>query len=611
MPELEALSAFSLSNFEWLRPYFLWAIPVAFLVFYLGKSVLEQDRFWESRLSTEMATLLLTSNKKKSIGLLWLFLVFWITLVISLAGPSWKKINLPTVQSKDALFIVLDASLSMLATDASPSRFDLAKFRIIDLLRLRNDGSSSLIVYAGSAHIVAPLTDDVNTIINQLNALSPTIMPKLGSEPDKAFELVLSMSKENAGAGKILWFTDEASENDITMANALISDSDLRLIIIPTGTQEGAPVPLPSGFLTNPSGGNVIARVPLKNMKRIAQNIGADFIPLAHFNDTLMKQLVDETGAFAKPNDSNQASSQQPLDSGYLLAPLLLLLLLPMFRRGVLFALVLTSFIPDSRADGFWKRPDQQGYEAFTNKDFDSASKTFENKSWEASSLYRLGKYDSAAKIWTSMKDWYNAGNALAKKGSFPEAIEAYEKAIAEDSENEDAKFNLELLKQAQQQQDQQQQDQQQQDQQQQDQQQQDQQQQDQQQQDQQQQDQQQQDQQQQDQQQQDQQQQDQQQQDQQQQDEGEQDEGEQDGDEQDAEQDAEQDPEESEEKTAEELLEEKKQEAARQEAAQIYEQWLRKIPNDPSLLLKRKFLHQYNQRRGQLDEGSSNGKAW
>ena len=43
-------------------------------------------------------------------------------------------------------------------------------------------------------------------------------------------------------------------------------------------------------------------------------------------------------------------------------------------------------------------------------------------------------------------------------------------------------------------------------------------------------------------------------------------------------------------------------------EEQQAVEQWLRRIPDDPSGLLRRKFLHQYQQRRYQVDEDE---KTW
>ena len=44
-------------------------------------------------------------------------------------------------------------------------------------------------------------------------------------------------------------------------------------------------------------------------------------------------------------------------------------------------------------------------------------------------------------------------------------------------------------------------------------------------------------------------------------------------------------------------------------EEQQATEQWLRRIPDDPGGLLRRKFLYQYRQRAASTDNGS--GQSW
>ncbi len=102
---------------------------------------------------------------------------------IALAGPSWQRLPQPIDQKTDALVVVLDLSLSMYARDVAPSRLVRARHAVTDILRARTEGFTGLVAYAGDAHAVAPLTDDVRTIENLLAALAPDMMPVLGSNP--------------------------------------------------------------------------------------------------------------------------------------------------------------------------------------------------------------------------------------------------------------------------------------------------------------------------------------------------------------------------------------------------------------------------------------------
>ena len=69
----------------------------------------------------------------------------------------------------------------MWATDTQPSRIRRARQKVMDILDARTEGVTGMVVFAGDAHVVTPLTDDTRTIENLLSALAPDIMPLQGS----------------------------------------------------------------------------------------------------------------------------------------------------------------------------------------------------------------------------------------------------------------------------------------------------------------------------------------------------------------------------------------------------------------------------------------------
>src|SRR5690606_35107252 len=128
-------------------------------------------------------------DAQKQRWLLPLIISGWLIACIAAAGPSWQKIQQPVSKQQDALVIVLDLSLSMYAEDEQPSRLVRARRKINDILQQRKEGLTALITYSGDAHVVVPLTDDGNTIINLLPALEPAIMPSFGSNIRAALQL--------------------------------------------------------------------------------------------------------------------------------------------------------------------------------------------------------------------------------------------------------------------------------------------------------------------------------------------------------------------------------------------------------------------------------------
>ena len=115
----------------------------------------------------------------------------------------------------------------------------------------------------------------------------------------------------------------------------------------------------------------------------------------------------------------------------------------------------------------WWQKPfmndNQEALNKYQRGKYKDAVSQFNSEAWKASSLFKSGDYEGALNAYKNIpgaESLYNQGNALAKLGKLEEAIEKYEQALDEAPEFEDAKINKkvveDLLKQ-QQQQDQQQ----------------------------------------------------------------------------------------------------------------------------------------------------------
>ena len=88
----------------------------------------------------------------------------------------------------------------------------------------------------------------------------------------------------------------------------------------------------------------------------------------------------------------------------------------------------------------------QEALSAYKNSDFEKAFTKFKDKNWSSAASYRLGDFKTAVGEFESLEQYYNLGNALAYAGDIKNAIKAYEKELELNPDNEDAKFNKELL---------------------------------------------------------------------------------------------------------------------------------------------------------------------
>ncbi|WP_297792214.1 VWA domain-containing protein [uncultured Marinobacter sp.] len=378
-------------------------------------------------------------------------------LSIALAGPAWRQAPTPLQQQNDSLVIILDLSLSMLATDVEPDRLTLAKRKIRDILRQREGSLTGLVVYAADAHSVSPLTDDRNTITGMLEVLDPVIMPATGNRADLGVGQGLELLKQGApGKGRLLLITDDVSDRYQDAITRQLQDSRYALNTLVVGTPEGGPIPLPKQGFIRDNGKIVMAKASPSALQQLAQSNGGRSQHLT-IDDTDINNL----GLLAEDAEDWQESERDLTverwqDDGYWLLWLALPLVLIGWRRGAL-ALALLTLLPLTPRPAMalewselWLREDQRAPEMIA-RDAETASRKLQHPQWRGSAQYRAGDYDAAVDSFAtsdSPRAHYNRGNALARAGKLKKAIEAYDQALAAQPDMEDAQFNRDIVQQ-------------------------------------------------------------------------------------------------------------------------------------------------------------------
>lgn len=210
-----------ISNFHFLRPFWLLALLPAAAVWWLIFHRAGAKRQWEQWVDPELLDgLLVQGGRQRRIRPLHLLGLFWLVTVLALAGPSWQREPSPFAEDKAALVMVLKVTPSMEETDIAPSRLQRATQKISDLLAARPGARNSLIAYAGSAHLVMPLTTDANVINVFAEDLSPKLMPRDGDDPLAALSLAERQLSETGQTGTILFITDELGREALAAMGA-------------------------------------------------------------------------------------------------------------------------------------------------------------------------------------------------------------------------------------------------------------------------------------------------------------------------------------------------------------------------------------------------------
>ena len=423
----------------WFRPWWLLLLPLlGWLLWQLWHRQKRAGR-WQMILPPAFHAALLSGGNGRDSKLPWIALgVAWLLTVFALLGPSWERVEQLSQKPADPLVVLLELTPEMLATDVQPNRLEQARRKLFDLLQNRSDAQTAIVVYAGSAHTLVPLSDDLATSRNLLDALKPSLMPEAGHRADLAVVKALTLLQQAAlGDGRILLIGSSLTEQERLEIRRALSGKSTQFLMLGIGTAEGAPITQDDGsFLKDEQGAILVPRLDDAGLKAFASDLDGHYRH-ARLDDADLRELGLLDGPRNLRNDGQTLRLDTWADQGYWLLLPLLLLAACAGRRGWLFCLPLLLALPQpSYAFDFqdlWLRPDQQGQHLLKQKRPAEAAQHFEDHQWQGVALYEAGDYTGAAQRFAEGNDahaHYNRGNALAKSGELEAALDAYDQAL-------------------------------------------------------------------------------------------------------------------------------------------------------------------------------------
>jgi Ca-activated chloride channel family protein len=224
--------------------YFLIAVPVFFVIMVIMMIAKQRllSRFADHHLIVRLTR---TVERRLQVSKSILIMLGFGLIVIGLARPKWgEKLQVYEGRGID-IVIALDASNSMLATDIKPDRLTRAKTEIASLIENFSTDRIAITAFAGECYIMCPLTTDTDAAKLFLDIISPDVVPKPGTNLEKALLVSNSMFDPSENAYKaLIVFTDgdNLTGNPLPAAEK-IRDEGVKLFTIGVGTIEGAPIP--------------------------------------------------------------------------------------------------------------------------------------------------------------------------------------------------------------------------------------------------------------------------------------------------------------------------------------------------------------------------------
>ncbi|MGB5607127.1 MAG: VWA domain-containing protein [Gammaproteobacteria bacterium] len=260
----------------------------------------------------------------------------WILLVLAMAGPRWDFTDVQLFRPGANLLVLFDISRSMNVADVRPTRLARARQELEDLLNQNRGIRVGLIAFASVAHVVSPITEDMNGIRRMLSALDTDLVRLQGSRLsfalDRAAEVIAGQPKDSVNS--LLIITDgDFDEPGLEQRLRDSAAEGVSVHILGVGTAAGDAVPGKDGlWIKGRTGQPVVSALNELQLQALAKAGGGIYLQ-ADYQESDTKKILERVKAQALPNARREERTRVWNERFYWFAGLALLLLLPLFRR--------------------------------------------------------------------------------------------------------------------------------------------------------------------------------------------------------------------------------------------------------------------------------------
>ncbi len=484
------------------NPRMLWLLAVAvplllwFLVWAWRKRQQLIARFVQSRL---LALLTVGVSRRRQRLRLALVAAAAILMMLALARPqhgfAWEQVH---TRGLDIL-VAVDTSRSMLATDLAPNRLARAKLAALDLMRAARTDRLGLIAFAGSAFLQCPLTLDDNAFSENVNYLNVGLLPQGGTALAEAIDTAVRAFKGSGDNFKVLVLLTDGEDHEEGVVEAAERAAKEGIHIFPVGiaTLEGDRIRVEeegkASYIKDEDGKIVVSKLNMDLLQKVAQATVGDYLTMRGA-DTMKVLYESRLAPLPRSEISSRLFRQYHEKFQWPLGLAVLCLIAEMFvseRRRVersdaimrsgnvklkkmvgtaVFLLGLSGVsLPVSAANpleayqaGRYKES-QREYKRLLKRNPDDPRLHY-NAGTAAYRAGDLGQATNALSAATLASDpkllqhaYYNLGNASYRLGEqaddpsqtiehWKRALANYDSALKLDSQDQDAKFNRDLV---------------------------------------------------------------------------------------------------------------------------------------------------------------------
>lgn len=310
---------YELENPDWF--WLLMAIPALWLYYALVV-------YWKKKKRKQFADLRLFNRlspnySNNKLGLK--FVIYSLAIaMLSLAMVNPKmgtKMETMKRQGVDLVF-ALDVSKSMLAEDITPNRLEKSKQLISKTIDELTNDRIGIIVYAGGAYPLLPITDDYGAAKMFLSNVDTEIVPSYGTAIGDAIAMTDQFYDDANQKNKVLFIISDGEDHgsDAVEMAKIAHNRGVQIFTIGVGKSSGGPIPVKKdgrviGYKKDNQGKVVVTQLKENTLREIADAAGGDYTDgtstravVGHIEEVLngMEKTEFESKVFAEYADHFQ-----------------------------------------------------------------------------------------------------------------------------------------------------------------------------------------------------------------------------------------------------------------------------------------------------------------
>jgi Ca-activated chloride channel family protein len=221
-------------------------------------------------------------------------------VVVALARPQWGELPAEeSVRTRD-LVVALDVSDSMLCPDLRPSRLARSLEVLVRALPGFEGNRVGVVVFAGEAYPLVPVTTDLNAVAAFLDGVRPQMVALPGSNLERAADAALRLlPAEGEGRVLVLMTDGENLQGDVVAAAERLREAGVGVLAVVAGTAKGGPIPVPAAngavhYKRDAQGQPVVTRAQPEVLQELAAAVDGEVLQLT--GDRVVPELIDSVG---------------------------------------------------------------------------------------------------------------------------------------------------------------------------------------------------------------------------------------------------------------------------------------------------------------------------